>query len=254
MKHALTMAAGLAALASPVAAEELKKLPEPLDPSKAYVIVELGTLDDGGIKGEIVLARYDSEGGDIRGYAGSAPELNKKALRAAHEGARKGFVKDKERGTRLHLIELEPDLYVVEAANGTTFALGSRTFRATPGSVTDLGVITVATDWAEGEAAAKFGVGDAAKLLLFGAFAGPKQDPRPTFLTQRARSSSDLQIPPVLVKDVRPVVWQATDVTFGNHLGGLVNRFGGRSERVLRAASDADDVPSIAAADASPTE
>ncbi len=248
MKRALAIAVACATVATPAVAEELKKLPDRLDPSKAYVLVELGSLDETGIKGEIVLARYDAEAGDVLGHGPSEAGLDKKSMRAVHESVRKGFVKDKERHTRLHLLELEPDLYVVEAANGTSFSLGSRTFRAEPGTVTDLGVVAIATDWAEGEGPPTFGVGDAAKLLLFGAFAGPKQPPRPVFVTVHERSSGNLQLPAMLASRARAVTWEATDATFGNHLGLLVNRFGGRAERETRTADNQDTASHIVAA------
>ena len=98
----------------------------------------------------------------------------------------------------------------------------------------DLGVMSVATDWPEGEGPAKIGVGDILKMGLFGAFAGPKQQPRPVFVTQRQREASDMVLPPMLMAQAQPVKWESRSVTFGNHLGGLVNRFGGRAERVAR--------------------
>ena len=216
-------------------AEELKKLPSQLNPSKAYVVVELGSLDETRIAGNIVLARYDdAERGDVAGLgkakpAGAAPQPQR-------EHAAKGMVKDKARGSRLHLLELDPALYVVEAANGTSFSLGSRTFRAEAGMVVDLGVMDVATDWPEGEGPAKMGVKDILKMGLLGGLAGPKKDPRPVFVTVRERAAGDMALPPSLAQRVSPVAWESRDSIFGNHLGGMINRFGGRAERIVRKA------------------
>ena len=154
--------------------------------------------------------------------------------RARRESAAKGLIKDKQRRSRLHLLELDPDLYVVEAANGTSFSLGSRSFRAEAGQVVDLGVMRVGTDRPEGEEPAKIGVKDILKMGLLGGFGAPKQQPRPMFVTHRSRDGADIALPPMLAAQARPVVWESQAVTFGNHLGGLVNRFGGRSERVAR--------------------
>lgn len=221
--------------ASPGGAEELKKLPAELNPSKAYVVVELGSLDDTKIAGNLMLARYDAERGDVFGL-GKAKPAEGEAPRPRREHAAKGMVKDKARGTRLHLLELDPALYVVEAANGTSFSLGSRTFRAEAGTVVDLGVMDVITDWPEGEGPAKIGVKDILKMGLLGGFAGPKQDPRPVFVTVRERAAGDMALPASLAKRVSPVAWESRDSIFGNHLGGMINRFGGRAERVVRKA------------------
>lgn len=244
MKYEIVLAAAAAvALPASAGAKELKEAPERLDPSKAYVLVELGMLDETHMRGSIVLARYDAASGDVLGHGRSQVTMDNKERRRVHEAVNKGMIKDGER--RLHLLELEPDLYVLEAANGTSFSLGSRTFRVQAGTVTDLGVMRVATDWAEGEAAPEFGVKDVAKLMLFGAFAGPRQEPRPTFVTARPRTAGDLALPALLAAGAQPVSWEAEGVTFGNHLGGLVNRMGGRAERVARAAAPAINAESF---------
>ena len=251
MKYALALAA-VAALSCAASAKELKDVPRNLDPAKAYVIVELGMLDAGPMRGSVVLARYDADGRDVYGHGRSQVVLERRAANAIHETASKGFVNEDER--RLHLLELEPGLYVIEGANGTSFSLGSRTFLAEAGSVTDLGVMAVATDWPEGEGPQKLGVGDIGKLMLFGAFAGPRQEPRPAFVTVRTRGSSDLQPTGQLATQARAVEWQARDATFGNHLGGLVNRFGGRADRVANSsAAPAAEQQPTAPADTPPS-
>ena len=90
--------------------------------------------------------------------------------------------------------------------------------------------------------------------MLFGAFAGPRQEPRPAFVTVRTRGSSDLQPTGQLATQARAVEWQARDATFGNHLGGLVNRFGGRADRVANSsAAPAAEQQPTAPADTPPS-
>lgn len=223
------VALALLLAAAPATAEELKKLPAGLDPAKAYVVVEVGAVDETKVPGNLIVARYDAVSADLLGLGRSAAKGD-----ASRDGATKGLIRDKLRRSKLHLLELEPALYVVEAANGTSFSLGSRSFRAEAGQVLDLGVMRVATDRPDGEEPAKIGVKDILKMGLLGGFGGPKQQPRPVFVTHRNREASDIGLPPMLAAQVRPVVWEARAVTFGNHLGGLVNRFGGRAERVTR--------------------
>ena len=223
MKLPHLLALGLAAVAAwPASAEELKKLPEGINPAKAYVLVEFGWATEVSAPSDLVISRYDETGSDLSILHGG---------KAQRERARKGFLKDKERATRMHLLEVEAGLYIVEGAGGTSFSLGSRTFTATAGRIVDLGVMKADTDFPEGESAAKFGVGDVLKTAFFGAFAGPKQEPRPLFIAARPRTERDLAIPSGLGHLTDKVIWLRTDATFGNHLGGLINRFGGRAER-----------------------
>lgn len=220
----LSAAIALAALfaASPVQAKTLDKLPAKLNPTKAYAVVEVGNLDDARAKGVLTLARYDTSAGDIAflDKAAKKPVL-------AHESLGKPLVQEKSR--RLYLLELVPGQWVIEGANGTAFSLGSRTFELVAGQVTDLGIATVTTDYAEGESAYKLTAGKALKLGLFGAFAGGSALPQPipTAVNFRARAANDLVVPKLATE---PVEWGA-EVKFGNYLGGLVNRMGGRKDR-----------------------
>lgn len=218
MKVLLLLALGLAGVAMwPASAEELKKLPEGINPAKAYVLVEFGWASEVSAPSDLVISRYDETGSDLSIFDGG---------KAKREQARKGFFRVKERATRMHLLEVEPGLYIAEGAGGTSFSLGSRTLAATASRIVDLGVMKADTDFPEGESAAKFGVGDVLKTAFFGAFAGPKQEPRPLFIAARPRTETDVAIPSVLGHLTDKVVWLRTDTTFGNHLGGLVNRFG----------------------------
>ena len=221
MKMLLTVAALLLA-ASPAAAKTLTKPPAKLDPTKAYALVKVGNLDDAKAKGALTLARYDASANDI-----SVLDKAAKKPSPAHETIGKPLLQDKQR--RLYLLELVPGLWVVEGANGTAFSLGSRTFELTAGKVTDLGVAKVTTDYAEGETAYKLTAGKALKLGLFGGFAGSSALPQPIpkAVNFRPRTASDLSQP---VLPTKPVEW-GREVKFGNYLGGLVNRMGGRKDR-----------------------
>ena len=232
IKHALAVALLTNAIVLPAAAEELKKLPAALDPDKAYVLVELEAFNGAKQASDLLLARYDPEKRDLHFDGDGKPQ---------REIAHKGFSKDRERRSRLHLLEVDPGLYVVEGANDTSFSLGSRTFTAAAGEVVDLGVIRGQTDFMDGEEAEGFGVGEVLKAAFLGPFFSPKVEPRATFLTARDRGAEDSAIPPVLAARTKPVVWGPADATFGNHLGGLINRFGGRAER-KNAASVNDEV------------
>lgn len=205
-------------------AKSLAKLPTKLDPTKAYVLVEVGNIDDGKVRGQLTVARYDAARSDIAllNKASEKPAL-------AHETLGKPLVKDKRRN--LYLLELVAGQWVIEGANGTAFSLGSRTFDLAAGALTDLGVAAVTTDYAEGETAYKITAGKALKLGLLGAFAGDAMpQPIPKAVTFRARSASDLALPKTALGEARAVAW-GSEVKFGNYLGGLVNRMGGRKDR-----------------------
>ena len=220
---AWTLVAAVAG-AAPVDARTLVKLPVNLDPTKAYVLVEVGNIDNGKVKGQLTLARYDAARSDI---AMLAKAQDKPAL--AHETLGKPLVKDKQRN--LYLLELAAGQWVIEGANGTAFSLGSRTFDLAAGTLTDLGVAAVSTDYAEGEAAYKFTAGKALKMGLFGAFAGDAMPPLiPKAVAFRARIASDLALAGTAMGPVKAVEWGG-EVKFGNYLGGLVNRMGGRKTR-----------------------
>lgn len=220
----LAMAGALAA--APAMAGTLKKTPAALDPAKAYVVVEIGKLDDGLIFGSLVLGRYDAAKADIAppspsGAAGK-PEYRIFVLKPA--------IKDGDR--QLYIVELDPGLWAIEGANDTAFSLGSSTMQLEAGSVTDLGVATVYSDFPEGEKRDTLTAGRMLKGALMGGIFGstvPKSMPKAVEL--RARGQGDMVIPAILAQTARPVEW-AGQVKFGNHLGGLVNRMGGRKARI----------------------
>lgn len=230
--------------ASPVLAGTLKKAPVELDPAKAYVVVEIGHLDDALLPGTLNLARYDPSNKDI---AAPTPPPEGKIPKGgwAQDNRvflRKAALKDKKR--QLFYVEIQPGLWVIEGANDTAFALGSNTFELAPGSVTDLGVGKIYTDFPEGE---KRDVMTNERLLKTaftgGLFVSIKPKPVPRAVEFRPRVESDLTLPAIFA-GARPVSWTG-QVEFGNYLGGLVNRMGGIKSRPGRSAeSPATQAPS----------
>jgi hypothetical protein len=218
----------VAALAVPAsAAEILRQVPAALDPAKAYVLVEIRNHDGSRLPGAIVLARYDPAGEDVRGGARSPASglTGPQDVRIAI--ARRALARTRE--SRLYLVALEPDTWVIEGAGGTAFSLGSWSFTVAAGEVVDLGVLSPATDWPEGESAPRLTAGRLATLALLGPFArSPEQ--RPAMLEMRARTAADLAVPAQLRAALVPVSLQS-GATFGNYLGGLVNRIDGRRGR-----------------------
>lgn len=217
------------------AAKILKKVPPELAADRAYLLVELRENKFPASEGVIVLARYDPVGGDVRGGSrspGSAlpPGEEVRIVVDRHSLAKTGK-------TKLYLVELEPDTWVIEGTSSTAFSLGSKSFVLEPGTVTDLGVIAPRPDWREGDSANKQ-MGKLIKSsLLFGALGG-KPRPQAWMAEWRERGPEDIALPAELASRARPVRFAAEDVKFGNYLGGLVNRFGGRADR-----PDADSPP-----------
>ena len=114
---ALGWVALLSAAAVPAdAAEQLKQVPAALDPAKAYVLVKLRNHDEGKIPGNIVLARYDSAGGDVRGGVRSPGSALGKGESVRITLRSKPLVKAES--SRLYLVALEPDTWVIEGGRG----------------------------------------------------------------------------------------------------------------------------------------
>lgn len=215
-----------------VASRTYDKLPATLDPAKAYVVVEIGKLDDALLDGTLVFGRYDAEKQDV---AAPTPPPGGKV-------PRKGWVLDnrvslvkqplaKAREHRLFLAELDPGLWVVEGANDTAFSLGSSTMQLSAGQVVDLGVASVYSDFPEGEKRDVLTAGRMMKgALMGGIFGSVMPAPMPKAVDFHARGSGDMPLP-ALLQSARPVEW-AGEVRFGNNLGGLVNRMGGRKARI----------------------
>ena len=234
----IPLALALLAAASPAVAKPLKVVPPALDPAKAYILVEYklqknpfagfpGSRKTMPLNTGLVFGRYDPALGDIRGM-GKARGNPVAADQLAIEGFRNKPLA-KGPGSRLFLLEVDPDLWVVQGFGNTSFSLGSYAFELAPGSITDLGVVTAEPDWAEGQKAADGG--DVLTAALAGPFAkGP--DIAPMRLTFRPRGEGDIPIPAGLPADrVRQPAF-TPDAKFGNYLGGLVNRIDGVNARL----------------------
>jgi hypothetical protein len=221
--------------ASPVLAKALTSVPRMLDPTKAYVLIEYKRTPNPYYgtplaprflpqMAGIVLGRYDVALGDIRGLgkAASNPVPGKRGPSEPFQN--QPLLKTETALVYLH--ELAPDTYVVQGWGNTSFSLGSYRFAAKPGVVTDLGVVSASPDWAPGEKPGPLTAGKLIGAALAGPFAKPPPV-APARATFRARTSSDTP-PPAGLPDnqITPVSFE-TGATFGNYLGGLVNRIEG---------------------------
>jgi hypothetical protein len=206
-----------------------------IDPDAAYVLVEVGNLENALLKGTkgpgtITLARYDAVKGDVRGgYKSPETALGSKIspriqLMAKPVG--------KSKTSRLYMAKVDPDFWVIEGANGTAFSLGSKMFEIKAGQVVDLGYFKPSVDWIEGEGP-KSMLGGMMGAALFGSMK-PKED-RPVRLEWRSRSTGDIALPAELGQRALVPARYADGAKFGNYLGGLVNRIGGRAERLSTA-------------------
>ncbi len=232
MKTKLLLAATAACLAAPTPAETLKKVPATLDPAKAYILVEYrlmpnplasfpGSRKTMPLTSGLTFARYDPALSDIRGMGkAKANPVPGKQL-AVEPFRNRELVKGE--AARLHLLEVEPDTWVVQGFGNTSFSLGSYAFKLEPGTVTDLGVAEPAMDWAEGERAQN--AGDLMKTALLGPFA-KRPDIAPARVAFRPRTERDIPVPAALQGKLRPVAF-VPNARFGNYLGGLVNRIEG---------------------------
>ena len=238
MRRVVFSLLALYALAAPPAvAGTLNKTPAALDPAKAYVLVEIGKVDDGLVYGTLVLGRYDLAKNDISEPTpppgGKIPRGGSKADNRVQ--LLKPAVKAGDR--RLYIAELDPGLWAVEGANDTAFSLGSSTVQLAAGTVTDLGVVSVYSDFPEGEKRDVLTSGRMFKTALLGGLVSRLPPPMPKAIDVRPRGSADMAVPPILAGNAKPVVW-AGEVRFGNHLGGLVNRMGGRKARFRALAAE----------------
>lgn len=216
---------------APAFARTLNEAPTTLDPTKAYVVVEIGKLDDGLVYGTLVLSRYDLATNDIAQPTpppgGKIPKGGWKLDHRVH--LIKPAVKAGDR--RLYIAELNPGLWVIEGANDTAFSLGSSTLQLEAGTVTDFGVVSIYSDFPEGERRDVLTAGRALKgALMGGIFGSVLPPPMPKAIDIRPRGTSDIALPSVFAGVARPPEW-AGEVRFGNHLGGQINRMGGRKAR-----------------------
>ena len=241
MRYFACLASSVLLGLSPVTAHAAK--PATLDPDGAYVLVEIGTLDNAMLKGvkmpgSLTLARYDAAKGDVRGGMLSPDTALPKGQAPRVTIMAKPLVKTKT--SRLYLVKLEPDTWVIEGASGTAFSLGSAQFNIAPGQVIDLGVVKPVVEWLDGEGP-KSMAGGMMGAMLFGSVK-PKEI-RPIRLEWRPRTSSDFPIPSSLSGRTVSAGQFSYGVKFGNYLGGLVNRIDGRAGRNKAEAAANDRAP-----------
>jgi len=156
--------------------------------------------------------------------------------------AKKPVVKGE--GVRQYLVALPPDIWVVEGANGTAFSLGSLKFEVKPGEVIDLGVLKPAIDYPPGENAKSVG-GAMLGAMFFGSLRS--KNLRPVRMDWHARAATDLPVPAILAgRQVQPAAFEP-GAKFGNYLGGLVNRIGGRAARFKELAAEQGTLTEAAA-------
>ncbi|MFL6862629.1 MAG: hypothetical protein ACJ8DZ_06485 [Allosphingosinicella sp.] len=245
----LVLAAAIAAAPAALPAKPLTAVPAALNPAKAYVLVEYRLLANpyAGFPGSrktmplatgLTLARYDPNLGDVRGLGKASANPVPKGQDVAESFRNKPIAKGA--ASRLFLLEVDPDIWVVQGFGNTSFSLGSSSFTLEPGTVTDLGVVTAENDWAEGQRPPK--AGDIFKMALVGPFAkGP--DVAPMRAAFRPRGAGDLPVPAGIPADKLRGVAFNPGVRFGNYLGGLVNRMDGVNAR-LHTAPVAAETPS----------
>ena len=136
---------------------------------------------------------------------------------------------------RLYLLEIDPGTWVIAGTGGsdsqmgsadTSFSLGSYHFDARAGELVDLGVFVPQREESDNPDT-KMNTGNVLGMALFGA----RVEPVPNKLTIRPRGTDDIAIPAWL--SARPLVQPAFVYggTFGNDLGGLVNRIDGKAGR-----------------------
>jgi hypothetical protein len=207
-----------------------------LDPNAAYVVVEVTNLVDQGFKGtkvpgSLILARYDPVKGDVRGGYRSPDTVLPKDQPVRITFAGKPLIKSKT--SRLFFAKLEPDTWVVEGSNATSFALGSLRFEVKPGQLIDLGVMTPSPDYGEGEGATPINAGTMLKMTTIGQLFGGGGMPRPkqVKLDWHIRTATDLALPALLSTVSATPASFTYGASFGNYLGGLVNRIDGRAGR-----------------------
>jgi hypothetical protein len=136
---------------------------------------------------------------------------------------------------RLFLLEIDPGAWVIAGTGGsgaslgsadTSFSLGSYHFQARAGDVLDLGVFEPQREETDNPDA-KLTSGKLIGMM----FLHQRIEPVPNRLEIRPRAESDIAIPAWLAS--RPLVQPAFVYggTFGNSLGGLVNRVDGKEGR-----------------------
>lgn len=217
----VAFAAGLLALA-PTAGAKIKTADQ-MKADKAYLLVQVEPVEfqmmgNNRLVTGVIFAPYDPQ------------------TKQAREGvlARQDPVaKDGKR--RLYLLEIDPGTWVIAGTGGsdsqmgsadTSFSLGSYHFDARAGELVDLGVFVPQREESDNPDT-KMNTGNVLGMAFFGA----RVEAVPNRLTIRPRGTDDIAVPVWLA--ARPLVQPAFVYggTFGNNLGGLVNRIDGKAGR-----------------------
>lgn len=199
------------------------KSAEEMQAAKAYLLVqvdpvEMKLLGTNKITTGILFAPYDPA---------------TKEVRAGVMALKDPVAKDEKR--RLYLIEVDPGTWVIAGtgASGaslgsadTSFSLGSYHFEAKAGELVDLGVFEPKREESDNPDTKMNAV-----KLFGGPLFGGRVEPVPNRLAIRPRGDGDVPVPGWLA--AKPLVHPAFVYggTFGNSLGGLVNRVDGKDGR-----------------------
>jgi hypothetical protein len=220
-RNGLPLAAALLLIA-PVADAKIKSAEE-MKAGKAYLLVqvdlvEVKILGTSHVTTGILFAPYDPA---------------TRQVRPGTMALKDPVVKDAKR--RLYLIEIDPGTWVIAGtgASGaslgsadTSFSLGSYHFEAKAGELVDLGVFEPKREESDNPDTRMNAV-----KLLGGPLFGGRVEPVPNRLDIRPRGESDVAVPEWLA--TKPLVHPAFVYggTFGNSVGGLVNRIDGKQGR-----------------------
>jgi hypothetical protein len=244
--HAAIM---LSAFVAPAALAKTDWAKTPLQPDKAYILVQVDPLEvqlmgNNRVAAGVIIAPYDLDKTSLR-----MTQEPKKPARIDRVMLNSNPVaKDGKR--RQYFALIEPGTWVIEGAGGeggtlvspvTAFSLSSYRFEAKAGEILDLGVMTPTREVSDNPDTKMTG-GKMLGMMLAGPFGGGRVEPVPLKLEMRARQPGDLPIPAWVTeaKMVKPVLEYGA--TFPNLLGGLVNRVDGKAGRA-RAAVEAAIAP-----------
>lgn len=217
----LPLAAALLLIAPAVDAKI--KSAEEMAAGKAYLLVqvdpvEVKILGTSQVTTGVLFAPYDPA---------------TKQVRAGVMALKDPVAKDAKR--RLYLIEIDPGTWVIAGtgASGaslgsadTSFSLGSYHFEAKAGELVDLGVFEPKREVSDNPDTKMTAV-----KLFGGPLFGGRVEPVPNRLEIRPRGEGDVAVPGWLA--TKPLVHPAFVYggTFGNSVGGLVNRIDGKQGR-----------------------
>ena len=192
-------------------------------PDKAYLLVQVDPVEfkmmgTNRIVTGVLFAPYD---------------VQKKQVRSGVTAQKNPIAKDGKR--RLFLLEIDPGTWVIAGTSGsgaalgsaeTSFSLGSYHFDARAGEVLDLGVFKPERE-ESGNPDSRLSGGKLIGMM----FLHQRIEPVPSRVEIRPRGQGDIAIPAWLASKslVHPAFVYGG--TFGNSLGGLVNRIDGKDGR-----------------------